>query len=56
MNLEKLLQLMLENKASELLITANKLPSIKVNGKIERLSNMMLSDEQSAECDCLQFC
>ncbi|HHJ39583.1 MAG: type IV pili twitching motility protein PilT [Methylothermaceae bacteria B42] len=49
MNFDSLLTLMVHKKASDMFITAGRPPCIKVNGKLEPLSQKNLSDEQVRE-------
>ncbi len=49
MDFNSLLKLMVEKKASDLFITANRAPSLKVNGKISEVSKTQLSAETTEQ-------
>ncbi len=49
MDFHALLALMVQQKASDLFITAGKPPSLKINGKLTEVSKTILSNEQSEQ-------
>ena len=49
MDFKKLLELVVQKKASDLFITAKRPPSIKVDGKLEQVSSTSLTAEQSMQ-------